>query len=42
MEVMLEETGEVPYFKDYTFNGIFPDMTRAKWNAQLKNAIANW
>ena len=33
------ENGEVPYFKDYTFNGVFPGMTREKWNTQLSNLM---
>lgn len=31
------ENGIFLYFDDYTFNGIFPDMTREKWNDFVKN-----
>lgn len=36
-ELFFDETSFV-YFKDYTFNGIFPDMTHAKW-LELFNKI---
>lgn len=30
------DEGVVPYFDDYTFNGIFPGMTRTDWNNLAK------
>lgn len=33
----LEIDGELPYFNDYTFAGLFPEMdTRAKWLAFIR------
>lgn len=36
VETMLFDNGEIPYFDDYTINGIFPDMTRDKWNSLIE------
>ncbi len=33
MDELIWEKNEIPYFKDYTLNGIFPGMTREKWNS---------
>lgn len=39
MEDMIFEDAEIPYFKDYTFNGVFPDMSRNKWNSLLSDVV---
>ncbi|MBD3421729.1 MAG: hypothetical protein GF398_16570 [Chitinivibrionales bacterium] len=31
VDSLIEAEAFLPYFDDYTFNGIFPDMTRQKW-----------
>jgi hypothetical protein len=31
IDELIENRMFFPYFKDYTFNGLFPDMTRDKW-----------
>ena len=31
IEELIDNKMFFPYFDDYTFNGLFPDMTRAKW-----------
>jgi hypothetical protein len=28
---LIDNKSFFPYFKDYTINGLFPDMTRQKW-----------
>jgi len=31
IETLIDQDVFFPYFRDYTFNGIFPEMTREKW-----------
>lgn len=37
VKTLIEEQHEIPYYEDYTVNGIFPGMSREKWNELLKN-----